>query len=471
MDFSELKSKISEAEKIVIYGCGVYGRQVYTFLDINGFLDKLLHFAVSDTKNNPKQFMNTPVCEFNSDLYDKDTLFIVAIKYSPDNIIKMLMDYGFNNIVIINADLLKQLYLDNYNLFSSEPIVKNKIFFNSYNGLGYGCNPKYIAEEIIKQKLNIDMVWVVRKNNTYRFPKKIRTVLFGTKEFYKELSTSAIIIENGCYLHEYPKKDNQYCIETWHGCAPLKKIASDTDYKCIKTNKNIDLYLAGTEFYAKQFRKAFLYEGEIVNTGCPRDDLFYNNIDVKNKVYEYYNIPKDKKVVLYAPTFRDDYNLNGYGIDINLILKAINEYYNDEFIFAYRMHRNLHKCGIIFELDNPIAIDMTYYDDVQELLASFDVLITDYSSIMWDFSLTKKPVFLFQTDAEKYELERGFYTPFSELPYPIGHSNEELCEKILNFDEEKYIKDITAFHDKNVVFDDGHASERAVEIIKKRLEM
>ncbi len=469
MDINLLKEKIDAAEKIVIYGCGKYGKCVYTYLDMNNLLDKLMNFTVTSMGDNNTEFMGVKVYEFKGKTYDKNTLFIIAMKRNVDNVFNLLSENGFNNVLNIDNDLFYSIEFFNCSYYLDDPVVKNRLLFISYGGLGYCCNPKYIANEIIKQKLNVEMVWVVKKLNTYKFPKEIKTVLLGSSEFYKYLSTSEIIICNYYNLHMYSKKENQYYIQTWHGCAPLKKIGLDEHNADINIIENIDLYLAGTQFYSKQFRLSFLYNGEIANIGCPRDDILFNNKDVREKVYEHYNIPTNKKVILYAPTFRDDFNLEGYNINVDSITESLNEYFNGEFIFAYRLHHNIHGFNLEFESSKYETIDMTYYDDVQELIASFDVLITDYSSIMWDFSLTKKPVFLFQTDAEKYELERGFYTPFNELPYPIGHNNEELCEQILNFDEEKYIKDVTAFHDKNVVYDDGHASERAVEIIKKRL--
>lgn len=118
----------------------------------------------------------------------------------------------------------------------------------------------------------------------------------------------------------------------------------------------------------------------------------------------------------------------------------------------------------------PDAINVTLYPDVQELLGAADVLITDYSSIMWDFSLQRKPVFLYQNDVDEYIRDRGFYSDIEEWPYIKARTSEELSEKILGFDNDKYVAELNQFLEKYGTFDDGHACERTIEHISRMLE-
>ena len=116
-------------------------------------------------------------------------------------------------------------------------------------------------------------------------------------------------------------------------------------------------------------------------------------------------------------------------------------------------------------------INVSDYPDAQELLVAADVLITDYSSIMWDFSLQYKPVFLYHNDINEYLDKRGFYCPLAELPYPIGHDNDELYEKVLNFDPEQYEKELKKFFEKYGALDQGVATDKVVSHILKVLDI
>ena len=136
----------------------------------------------------------------------------------------------------------------------------------------------------------------------------------------------------------------------------------------------------------------------------------------------------------------------------------------------YRFHHYLYALGMPqnYYAD---AIDVTYYPDIQELLVAADVVITDYSSLMWDFSLQRRPVFLYQNDEKDYENDRGFYSPVSEWPYPKAHTQDELVDTIMHFDNDEYINKLNAFFEKYGSCDDGHAAERVVKRIMNEIQM
>ena len=151
------------------------------------------------------------------------------------------------------------------------------------------------------------------------------------------------------------------------------------------------------------------------------------------------------------------------------ILGALRNRFKNEFVLLYRFHHQLYNSKERIEFYEN-GIDVTLYPDIQELLVAADVVITDYSSLMWDFSLQRKPVFLYQSDAKEYENNRGFYAPVSEWPYPQAHTQDELIELIVHFDNEAYLRELNLFLEKYGSCDDGHASERVVKRIMEVVE-
>ena len=186
-----------------------------------------------------------------------------------------------------------------------------------------------------------------------------------------------------------------------------------------------------------------------------------NNND---KIYQYYQIDRKKKIVLYAPTFREHEFKST--LNSNILLEAIQEKTGYEFVLMLRCHP--HVANTIFNesLNNKNILNVSDYVDMQELLCAADVLITDYSSCMWDFSFTYRPCFIYATDLSGYEKERNFHTPLSKWPFPIAENNNELKENIINFDEIEYIKQVKKHHQDLGSFENGSASKQVCELIK-----
>mgnify|MGYP004563174129 CR=1 FL=1 len=176
---------------------------------------------------------------------------------------------------------------------------------------------------------------------------------------------------------------------------------------------------------------------------------------------QFLGIPTDKKIVLYAPTFREtiEESFSKYTLDWKKVLPALEKRFGDPFVLLYRFHQKLRDYKQ-FEDFYSFAVNVTMYPDVMELVVAADVLVTDYSSIMWDFSLQKRPVFLYHNDEREYTDERDFYWPVSRWPYIKAHSSEEMCEKILGFDEQQYLLDLEKFFEEDPSYDDGHAAEK-----------
>lgn len=369
------------------------------------------------------------------------------------------------------------------------PVENNKIVFNNFQGSLYGCNPKYIAQEIIKRGLPYKLFWICKGNNDVNkdmFPKEINLISFNGKEVIKTLSSAKAIISNvrmnSFILRGWYKKNEQTYINTWHGSLGIKKIdaavkgASYADKKWCATSKNydskyMDYLLSNSTFENKVFEDGMWYEGPILQTGHPRNDIFFKSDkeieDIRNKVFNLLEIDTNKKMVLYVPSYRDDKRLDCYGLDADNLLNNLNEKFGQDWVLVVRMHPHLKKhTKNLFDIGEKV-INASYYPDIQELLASSDIAITDYSSCIFDFMLSRKPGFIFATDIEQFNTERGFYYPLESTPFPISRTNEELAKNIIDFDYEKYKNDVEQFLKDKGCMEDGHASERVVDLIEK----
>ena len=358
------------------------------------------------------------------------------------------------------------------------PIKKNRIVFSCHSGKGaIACNSKYICLEIIKQKLPYEIIWITDKkfaiDNDFKNLK-----IIDNKETFKKmcaLASAKIWVENALKSSDYQKglfkKKNQTYINTWHGSFGIKKMFYDAlnfNDKTLwahffkKEIKQIDYMLASTSWEKGIYKTGLNFKGNILKIGNSRNDLFFeDNEKIKNKILKYFNLDGNKKILLYAPTFRD---FRQFRVDIDFLnlKEKLKEKFNQDFVIFSRTH--VEQNNLIKDIE---CIDVTLYPDVQELLFVSDILISDYSSIMFDFMLLKKPCFVYAPDFEKFSLERGLYYSFEETPFLISLTNEQLQENILKFDLDKYQIKCDDFIKKMNVLNDGVCSKRAVELINK----
>ena len=365
--------------------------------------------------------------------------------------------------------------------YKNYPIQKNKILFNHHIG-SYACNVKYITEEILRQNLPYDLVWVVNHNfDKYKddFPTNVRIVKAGTSEEVEEYSTAKIKIASDRQEHYIKngiiKRSKQYYIQTFHGSLGIKKTGDDREDANTKKHKyalmdakQIDYLISNGTYTTNFFKRIFWNHGTILEVGHPRNDIFFKDCShIKEKVCKKLNIPTDKKIVMYAPTLREDRDLTCYTLDYEKIIKVFKEKFGGEWILLTRLHPLITDLQYKFSKQLDCVIDATNYSDMQELLATCDALITDYSSCIYDFMLSRKPGFIFATDVKKYDNSRGLYYPLTSTPFPVAQNNDEMAENIKNFDNDKYLVEVDQFLKGKGCIDDGHASERVVELIKE----
>jgi CDP-glycerol glycerophosphotransferase len=356
-------------------------------------------------------------------------------------------------------------------------IKNNKIICSNFYGNGYGDSPKYICEELLKNKSRYDIVWVVKKNVPNEFPDGIRTVKVNSLKYIYELSTSKVWIFNCRKNRAIKKRKEQFYIQTWHGGIALKKIEKDAESKLDQNyilqakedSKAIDLIVSNGTFCTNMYKRAFWYEHEIIECGTPRNDALINadKCEIKEKICNYFDIPKDYKILLYAPTFRDKYIKNPYDINFDNIIKILNNEIGNKWKVLIRLHPK-ENCPDKFINFGKDVINATNYKDIQELILSCDMLITDYSSTMFEAMIANKQVILYANDIEEYNMERGLYFSFDELPFKLATNNEELkrilCEKNNN-NEDRYNE-----FKKNIgLKEDGKASLKIAEIIERNI--
>ena len=192
--------------------------------------------------------------------------------------------------------------------------------------------------------------------------------------------------------------------------------------------------------------------------------------DDRDKVYQFFGIEKTKKIVLYAPTFRKDLSLKAYTIDVDRVLTACEKKTNDEYVCLVRLHPNISSKSTQITYDDR-KINASNYSDMQELLAASAVVISDYSSLMFDFALSGKPCFQFAVDIDEYKGDRNFYFDLSLLPFDLSTNNDELEKSILNFEQATYEKRLNAFFDEVGMVRTGDASRKVAEIIREKTEV
>ena len=362
-------------------------------------------------------------------------------------------------------------------IFNCFPIKNNKIFLYSYYGSQYGCSPKYISEYIVNNHSDkYDIVWAFNDVESKKDIKGIRKVRVMSLKYFYELCTSKVIITNFRTTEIFKKRKEQYYIQTWHSYLRLKQIEKDTEdtlpphyvQMAKEDSKKLDLLLSGCKFSTDIFKRAFWYDGEIFEYGTPRNDiLFKNQSDLKNRIKDKLNVNRDKKIILYAPTFRKNNDLEIYNIDYSNIINKLKEKFDGEWIFLVKLHPHLiaKSKELVYGDD---VLDVTRYDDIQELLSISDVLISDYSSLMFDFGLTEKPCFLYVPDIEEYtKSDRKLYFNINELPFITVKSNDELVNEIDNFNNENYKIKLDEFSKKIGSFEVGNCCRKLEERLDK----
>lgn len=359
-----------------------------------------------------------------------------------------------------------------------KPIRKNTILFWSDLGHRYSCNPRYLSEYLMqKHPEEFDIVWMFDQETEIPddFPNNIRIVRYFSKEFLYEISTAKYVVCNQRIpkFFYFNRRKGQIYLQTWHSSLRLKAIEKDAEAdlgaQYIENAKydsaQISYITSGCEFSSRIFKNAFWYKGTVLNTGTPRIDYLIRQADNVDDLYLKSGLDRKYKYILYAPTFRKNDDMSVYDVDMIRLCETLSKCFGGEWKVLYRLHPNMAKRVNITGLSS-CCIDMTMYHDMQELLLVSDILITDYSSSMFDYAYLKKPCFLYVSDLEEYiKKERKLYFEIEKLPFIVAKNNDELNDKILNFNDEKYKIEIENFMKKIGSYETGNACKNIYEEI------
>lgn len=368
-------------------------------------------------------------------------------------------------------------------------INDNMVLYMSYYGRGMICNPYAIFKELIKDDefRNLTHVWVLDKFENHKKLieeyKNNSHVIFVEEpsiQFLKYLCTAKYLISNVSFHTFFTKKERQIYINTWHGI-PLKTLGYDLpDGKIsisnvVRTFLQSDYLISANKFTTKIYKDAYkmqsAYEGKIIEEGYPRNDGIFNTDrnEILDKLIEYgVNIERNKKIILYAPTWKGaeyakpDTSVESYFNFVEIIGKYVNL---NEYQILIKPHQIVYKHLLKLNVMTDIFIPATI--DTNELLSVTDILVSDYSSIYFDFMDTNRPIFFYIPDIEEYKGYRGLYFPMEELPGPYTDSLEQIGEWIS--DIENSINPYKDIYNKvkqwACEYDDGNATKRIIDIV------
>lgn len=406
----------------------------------------------------------------------------------------------FINIVKKNV-LLRKLarkivYIKKYIVFKLRTfgikVDEKTVIFYAFAGKSYACSPKAIYECMIQDKeyKNFNFIWAFIKPENYKFLEEninTKVIKYGGKQYEKSLAKAKYWIFNyKIEDHIYPKK-NQIYVQCWHG-TPLKKLGYDLKGSRNAMNSDKEIYskykidakkykyiISPSKFASEKFATAWNLKNtnrlhKILEIGYPRNDFLYNYKEENCiKIKEKLNISKNKKVILYAPTWRDDQHKSGVGYTYKteVDFEMLKEKLSDNYIILFRAHY-LVANSFDFEKYKNFIYDVSNIDDINELYVISDILITDYSSVFFDYANLKRPIIFYMYDFEKYKDElRGFYIDMDELPGKITKTEDELIQAIKETTNFKYDEKYKMFNEKFNHLDGGQVSKRAIKAIIK----
>lgn len=362
-------------------------------------------------------------------------------------------------------------------LFYIFPIKKNRLIFFSSHGLFYNCNPMYITEYLLSHKKNkYEIIWAFSQPEKYEFLKKkgVKVIKYNSVvRFYYEATSQASINNIGSFSW-LPLRKGQLHINTWHGggCYKTVSLGEKRNNKVMKktlllTARETSYMIASSQYSADYvYPNDFGYKGPVLNIGYPRNDILIkgNREVTRCKVCKYFQISPDTNLILFAPTWRYDREEKVLFPDFTEIAKAFTKRFEGKTKVLLRIHKRMY-----LALEEGDYLNASDYPDMQELLLACDMLLSDYSSCIWDFSLTYRPCILFTPDLEQYTEERGFDIDIHKWGFPIATTNEELIKLIEEFDEKKFVRAMHKHQEDLGSFDKGTACESFAKFLEEKL--
>ena len=367
-------------------------------------------------------------------------------------------------------------------IFWMFPLRKNQVFFSAYEGKQFSCNPKIIFEKMCNDPefSHFKFIWELNDSSKHSLIKQgnVKVVKHNSFGYFYGVLTSKFIVTNTGIAARIPLRKKQINMNTWHGGGAYKRVGHAINSDISGDLKELNIASAQTTYFLSSSEifttimidSINLPKERFIPTGMPRNDIFFDTkkcnklrVDILKK----YNLDKNDFLILYAPTYRGAVGENSFNFDftpLHGLKKAVAKKFGRNAVLMIRMHYYSDH-----DKQNDDAISVSDYPDMQELLAAADMLVTDYSSSMWDFGLSGKPCILYVPDLKEYDLDRGFYTAPSEWPGMLCETEEEMIEVIDSFNNDDYQKKLTTYFKETGSYDSGNATQRTIQLIKGNL--
>jgi len=365
-----------------------------------------------------------------------------------------------------------------YPLLRRAPLRDDLVLFDSWQGKQYSDNPRALSEELGRRRPDLRRIWVLR-DPALQVPDDIGVVRRWSRQYYDTLAQARWVITNEVMDRRFVKRRGSTYVQTWHG-TPLKRVGFDIETLRSRDKTYLDQVARDVESWdflvspnrhsTEVFRRAFRYEGPIIEAGYPRNDLLLaaDRDAVARRVRRSLGIDTDRRVVLWLPTWRDHLHAQiGYQFPVTLDPDAFSAALGDDHVLLVRGHH--HTAANVAGLERPAVRDVTWFADVRELLLVADVLVTDYSSVMFDFAVTGRPILFFAWDLETYRDDvRGFtFDLESQAPGPVLRSTAEVLASLQELDavSSAYAERYAAWQRRFCALEDGHASARVLDAV------
>ena len=382
-----------------------------------------------------------------------------------------------------------------YLKYNKLPIDDKAIIFESFMARRYADSPRAIYEYMLNapEYKDYKFYWPFRATVMDKYMwlndnDRTKVVQYGTEEYYKLFATAKYWVVNSRIVDAIDVRPEQVYLQCWHG-TPLKRLGFDIEVKgdnAIHTKKELCKHyevdakkytnmVSPSAFCTEKFISAFALDkigrqDIIIEEGYPRNDFLVNYTeDDVARVRKTLGVPDNKKLILYAPTWRDNQHVagTGYVFDNPLDFDKLREEIGDEYVILFRPHYFVANAFDFGKYEGWVY-DVASYPDINDLYIVSDILITDYSSVFFDYSILKRPILFYMYDLKYYQdTVRGFYISLDELPGPIVEEEADLFDRLKNVDDwtkgQEYADKYKTFSDKFTYLDDGHASERVAK--------
>ena len=359
-----------------------------------------------------------------------------------------------------------------YRRHLAEPL-RDVVLFESFAGKMVGDSPLDLCQELQRRGTALQLVWSVADPRT-PVPEGTTSVVFGSDDWLRLLATARYLVNNSNNPWYFRKREGQTYLQCWHG-TPLKRLVLDIESGSVtqgylaaftRDSSMWDALVSPNPFCSEVLPRAFGFAGRVLDSGYPRNDrLVTADAAYRAQIRRRLGVQDDQRLLLYAPTWRDTQRTaTGKWSAVNLLPGDLP--LPSGWTILFRGHTNTHDAHTADVARG--YVDVTRYPDAAELLIAADALLTDYSSVMFDFTVTGKPVLLLTPDIEEYQASRGFYFDLrATVPGPVLRSADELLAALdaLDASRAEYAERYAAWRERYNCWEDGHASARVVDAV------